>query len=266
MSDIYYIDLQDSIKNCKDIFISLAEKHYIVSGGASTPILEAEKNNAKKEITNLCQSIEHRIELLLYIKDIIKDFDWNKYHRFEHYREESKKTSREDVVYQELQDGKIHIKFKHKESMENYIFINLMTYFSIITSIIDNIAFILKLALNLKIPRNLIPTIVRVQKEMPKNKISDFIYSEVISNDVFTGILLIRRHCEHLDHSQVFKLSEGVRSEAIGSRVSSVPLVRKDLVNIEESSKREVKNFCVFAYNMLYSFLKDFFILVQSTE
>ena len=84
MSDIYYVDIQDSINKCEDRLISIVDKYHNVGEGTSTPIHEAERSRAKDEIKNLCRAIEHRIELLLYIKEMIKGFDWSKYHRFEY--------------------------------------------------------------------------------------------------------------------------------------------------------------------------------------
>lgn len=262
MSDIYYVDIQDLIKKCQPVFLSLIDKYYIPEEGVNASIVEAEKNRAKDDIRHLCCAIEHRIELLLYIKDAVKSFDWSKYHRFDFYREESKRVFSEEMVGQRLQDGKIIVKFKHKEGMENFVFINLMSFFSNLTGIIDNLALALKLTFNLKIPRDRIITIVRVQREMPDGILKDRLYKHIIADKDFAGILNIRKCCEHVDHSQIFPWSDTARSEAVGSRVSSIPIVRKDLVNIEESSKRQIDNYCEFAYNKLYNFLKSFLTLV----
>ncbi len=109
MSDIYHVDIQDHVKKCEGVFILLIDKYYTITGGVNVSIIEAEKNNAKNEIRNICRAIEHRIELLLYIKDMLKDFDWSKWHRFEFYKEESKKSTSEEMICQKLQDGKIEI-------------------------------------------------------------------------------------------------------------------------------------------------------------
>jgi len=265
MSDIYYVDIQDSIRKCEGIFISLVDKYYSNTGTVDISILEEEKNNAKDEIRNLCRAIEHRIELLLYIKDIIKDFDWNIYHRFEHYKEESKNMLGEEAVTQKLQNGKMVMQFKHKESMENFAFINLMNFFSGFASIVDNIALILKHSFNLKIPLDRTINIFRVQKELPDNALKKHLYDNIIADKTFIGILAVRKNCEHRDHTQVFIWSDVQRSEGIGSRVSSIPLIRKDLADIEESAKREIANYCEIAYGKLYNFLKSFFSLILST-
>ena len=267
MSDIYYVDIQDSINKCEDIFVAKVDKYYSVTeGGTSISSLEAERNRAKDEIRNLCRATEHRIELLLYIKEMIKDFDWSKYHRFEYYKEESKRTLGEELVCQELQDGKMFIKFKHKESMENFVFINLMTFFSGITSIVDNIALILKYAFNLEIPQDRDATIYRVQQKLPEDTLKKHLHDYVIADKTFAGVLAVRRNCEHRDHSQVFIWTDTQRTEGIGSRVSSVPLIRKDLVDVEEITKREIPNYCEIAYTKLYNFLKSFFSLVLTTS
>lgn len=258
MSDIYYVDIQDLIRRCEDVFISFIDKYYIVPKGANASIIEAEKTTAKAEIGNLCRAIEHRIELLLYIKDIITDFNWEKYHRFYSNKEEAKEASGEEMVSQILQKGKIVVNFKHKESMENFVFINLMSFFSILTGIIDNLALVLKLSFNLKIPKEKIITIVRVQGEMPEGELKDKLHKHVIADKDFAGVLNIRKYCEHMDHSQIFPWSDTSRSEAVGSRVSSEPIVRKDLVNIKEPGKRQIGNYCEFAYNKLYNFLKSY--------
>lgn len=266
MSDIYHIDIQDSIGQCEDIFMSLVDRYYNSAGAGDASRLEAEKDDAKDKIRNLCRAVEHRIELLLYVKDMINDFDWSKYHRFEYHREESKKTSGEGVVCQVLQDGKILIKFKHKESMENFVFINLVTFFSGIVSIVDNIALILRYSFNLKIPPDRLTNIWRVQKELPESSLKKHLHDNIIADKIFTGVLAVRKDCEHRDHSQVFIWSDSIRSEGIGSRVSNIPLIRRDLVDIDETARREISNYCEMAYSKLYNFLKSFFSLVLTTS
>lgn len=234
------------------------DKHHISKASAEE---KATKSNAKDSIRNLCEAIKQRIGLLLYAKDIISDFDWDRYHHFEAYKEESN----EKVVHQELQKREIIIGFKYQRDMDNFIFTNLFTFFSTLTAIVDNLAIILKSSFNLNMEGKT-TTIVRVQKKMPDCRLKDELYKGIISNKDFTGILNVRNACEHRDYTQVFLFSDTPRREAIGSEPSGIPLIREDLlVNTEGPIERQVNNYCEFAYAKLYSFLKLFLTIVMTS-
>jgi hypothetical protein len=171
------------------------------------------------------------------------------------------------MVAQILENGKMVINFEYKDTMENFIFVMLKTVFSTATGIIDVLARILKVFLGLEFEADEIIRIFKVYNKMPEGKLKAKLKERVVNDKDFDDFRNIRKLCEHADHTQIFTWSDSDRKEAICSRPSGIPKIRKDLAkNTNADFERQVNMYCELVYSKLYNFLRDYLTLLLSFD
>ena len=245
-------EIKNLISHCEEWLLSNSEKN------CSAEVV----SSAKTDIGDHLSSIRHRLHLVEYIKDIILGYDWQKYHEFDEYANESQDRS----VSQVSTSGKITCTFMSRRDMENYFFCNLITYFSLIAGIVDNLAHAIKSSFNLDLGGK-ITTPTRVHSCLPDGGIKTVLYEGIVSDKDFSDMMEVRKQLEHYAHNKVFPFGKRPVMSALGGWHSDdVPFVNAILTKNLSQKNRRADRYCEFINMKLTNFLKTFFSTVLTVE
>lgn len=269
MSNIYQSPIHNKFTGIKEILCDIIEKVYSCPDQDKGTMEQAElikaKQRAMDTIIDFCPAIEQKMELLNYKLQLIRTFDWEKKVNFEEY----KKKSDDQAVEQILQDGKLRVKFLHEETMLNFIYTEISTFFSIINGIIDNIAEILYYAFNLGF--NHMRTIQNVVIKLEDGDLKSFIQRRFCDDISFCSMRDIRTIFEHknhidaiyVDHNKTSNLFGGNEKEVIVAKIN-VKLIKSrlppELSNLPDGDK--IDNYCRFLFDKITKALEEFIVEV----
>ncbi len=261
MNSVYIDDIHADLKGLSLRFESIVGDCYLCpENQKGTPIqakLLTEQQEATEKIETLCASIEHKIELLNYKLQIIQTFNWGNYYNFQGVSEETGDSR----VLQKLQDGKIIISFSHQEAMGSYILTEISAFFSILSSVIDNIAEIMDAAFKLNV-RGII-TIKKVAPLVTVETLKTILVGNFCEdNHSFYGMREIRKVFEHKDHRHVIIVEPMGAMSLVGQPPKETFSCRVDVEKLDQSftakmddhiQDRQLVPYC----NFLYSKIKD---------
>jgi hypothetical protein len=266
MSNIYQTPIYGKFSGIKGVLHDIIEKVYVSSDEDKGTMEQAKLIESKKEaveiIPDFCSAIEQKMELLNYKLQLIKTFDWDKLLNFEKY----KSRSDDQGVEQVLQDGKLKIRFFYKETMLNFIYTEISTFFSTINSIIDNIAEILYYTFNLDF--NHMRTIQNVAIKLRDGNLKSFIQQRFCDDLGFYGMRNIRKVFEHKNHKaavQVVTITNLFGEDEVIIARLNVKLIKvglpPELDTLPGGDK--IDNYCDFLYKKITEALIGFIVEVS---
>lgn len=258
MSNIYQSPIHGKFSGIKGTLRDVIERVYSCPDQDKGTMEQARLMEAKQEaidtIADFCSAIEQKMELLNYKLQLIKTFDWEKDVNFEKY----KSGSNDQSVEQILQDGKLKVKFFYKETMLNFIYTEISTFFSTINSIIDNIAEILYYTFNLEF--NHMRTIQNVATKLESGNLKSFIQQRFCDDLGFCGMRDIRTVFEHKNHIDAVHIERITRSNLFGGNEKEVIIARVNVSLIRVGLPPElntlpdgdkIDNYCDFLYKKI---------------
>lgn len=266
MSNIYQSLIHGKFTEIKAMLCAITDKVYICPEKDEATMVQANlakaKENAIKTINVFCPAIEHKMELLNYKLQSIRTFNWEMINNFDRYKNEAN----DGTVEQNLQDRKLRIKFSHKDTMYIFIYTEISTFFSIINSIIDNIAEILYHTFNLNFDRMI--TIKNVIEELEDENLKKFLQQRFFDDPAFRCMRDIRKVFEHKNHLDPVNIQNTTTSNLSGQIVEEVTIARLKVELIKDGLPPELSTgridvCCDFLYKEITEALQDFIIEVS---
>jgi hypothetical protein len=272
MSNIYQSPIHGKFSEIKGTLCGIIEGVYSCPEQDKGTMEQAELTKAKQEavrtIADFCYAIEQKMELLNYKLQMIKTFDWEKEVNFEKYKSKSDDQSVEQI----LQDGKLKVRFFYKDTMLNFIYTEISTFFSTINSIIDNIAEILYYTFNLEF--NHMRTIKNVATKLEDGNLKSFIQQRFCDDLGFCGMRDIRTVFEHKNHIDAVHIERITRSNLFGGNEKEVIIARVNTSLIKAGLSSElntlpdgdkIDSYCDFLYKKITEALSEFIIEISKT-
>lgn len=259
MNDFHKESLH-KIEELEAFFLKSVEDCYTSDEGGDTiqdEQLQGLKQKAIDSIGCLSFSIKYKLNLLINKLNTIKSFDWQKFHRFEDH----KRQSDDNKVVQILHDGDYLISFPEKEIMEFFIYTELTSFFSTLSTVIDNLMLLVKEAFDLDISGTI--TVWKVYESLEGGSIKEVIGEGLMQDNAVKGMRDIRKTCEHYDHSKVFLFPE---SPSLGGRDLGVPHINSELLEFPPEENMPIDRYCENLYRTICDFLEKFSKVANTTK
>lgn len=260
MSKISNSDLHKIIKEIKPLLCRAIEANYSSPEAAQGSIGSAQKEELKKEVVEivgaLTYSVSYKIELLAYKLLTIKTFDWDKYHYFKVHQDSSKDRK----VCQELHGGLFLVSCGDKETMEQFIFTEITSFFSNIGGIIDNTALLIRHSFLLDIKGMVL--LDKVYDHLKEGALKDFLQEYTKDKYSFWGMRDVRTACEHHDLTRVFPYN---KPAGLGARDLGIPYINRDIRKADIPESNRVDLYCEFLHEKICEFIQKFAVALSKT-
>lgn len=238
------------IENCK--LIDVFENN--MSKLRDMLCLNSISQEAEYRIHDLCLGFKSKLILILYLRDITTNVDWDLFRYFEAARADRQQRKDPRCVFPSME-----ISFKNRDTMENFIVSNLMNIFSLILSVTGMLGKLINLSFDLKI-RDEEASIFVVHRRLPNCPLKDLLERKIAEDKWLYDVRAIRNECEHADHTQVFNWPEEKQGKpaSLGNIPWGIPIINPRFFRTPpDIQQREINNYINFVFTKLDNLVKS---------